>query len=170
MVVLVAVDGESLPDPTVPTGVDLADAFDDELVVLHVMPQDVFDERWKSSTQNTDPITSLVPDAGYGGHIQAISQPSGSSDFTIDQGESAAAGIAEEIATGSVSEPIDATYLGRVGEPAAEVVAEAGRQDARHIVIAGRKRTPAGKALFGSTTQSIILEADRPVTIVSKDD
>jgi len=34
------------------------------------------------------------------------------------------------------------------------------------VVLCGRKRSPAGKALFGSVTQSVALESAVPVTIV----
>lgn len=39
--------------------------------------------------------------------------------------------------------------------------------DADAIVMSGRKRSPTGKALFGSVTQSVILDARVPVTVVS---
>lgn len=39
--------------------------------------------------------------------------------------------------------------------------------DADVIVLAGRKRSPAGKALFGSVTQSLILNSDRSILVAS---
>lgn len=38
--------------------------------------------------------------------------------------------------------------------------------DADLIVLGGRKRSPADKALFGSVTQSVILESTVPVVVV----
>ena len=54
----------------------------------------------------------------------------------------------------------------RHGEPGQEVVEYAASVDADNIVVPGRKRSPVGKAVFGSVTQDIVLDADMPVTIV----
>lgn len=40
--------------------------------------------------------------------------------------------------------------------------------DADLIVVAGRKRSPAGKVLFGSVTQELILNSDRPVLVAGE--
>ncbi|WP_458210792.1 universal stress protein [Haladaptatus sp. NG-SE-30] len=38
--------------------------------------------------------------------------------------------------------------------------------DADRVYLYGRKRSPAGKAVFGSTVQRVVLDASVPVTIV----
>jgi nucleotide-binding universal stress UspA family protein len=53
------------------------------------------------------------------------------------------------------------------GEPAQRILSTADDIDADLIVLAGRKRTPAGKVLFGSVTQAVILGTDRPVMVCS---
>jgi nucleotide-binding universal stress UspA family protein len=51
------------------------------------------------------------------------------------------------------------------GEPAKRITAVAADVDADLIALSGRKRSPTGKALFGSVTQSVLLSADRPVLV-----
>jgi nucleotide-binding universal stress UspA family protein len=56
------------------------------------------------------------------------------------------------------------------GDPADAIVSTADELDADLIVVGGRKRSPAGKALFGSVTQSVILGANRPVMATGVED
>ncbi len=72
--------------------------------------------------------------------------------------------IAAEIAaetTADLDVPVEA--VGLMGDPADRIVEYAADTDARYIVSAARKRSPTGKAVFGSVTQGILLNADCPV-------
>jgi nucleotide-binding universal stress UspA family protein len=51
------------------------------------------------------------------------------------------------------------------GDPAEEILSLADEEDADQIVVAGRKRNPTGKVLFGSVTQDVVLGTDRPVLV-----
>jgi nucleotide-binding universal stress UspA family protein len=53
------------------------------------------------------------------------------------------------------------------GDPEEVLPRVAAEIDADLLVLAGRKRSPAGKALFGSVTQSLILNSDRPILVAS---
>jgi nucleotide-binding universal stress UspA family protein len=50
--------------------------------------------------------------------------------------------------------------------PADGIVALADEFDVDQIVMGSRKRSPTGKAVFGSVSQQVLLEADDPVTVV----
>lgn len=59
---------------------------------------------------------------------------------------------------------------GDSGDPAKSILAIAEEIDADLITLAGRKHTPAGKVLFGSVTQSVLLNTDRPVLVCSAEE
>lgn len=58
----------------------------------------------------------------------------------------------------------------RSGEAAAEIVRYADDAGADVIAIGGRKRSPAGKAIFGSTSQDVMLAANCRVLFSPTDD
>lgn len=62
---------------------------------------------------------------------------------------------------------VDYEYYETSGDPAPEIIAAADERDVDLICLSGRKRTPTGKVIFGSVTQSVILGTDRPVVTVS---
>ena len=53
-----------------------------------------------------------------------------------------------------------------VENTAATILELAEKADAELLVIGARRRSPVGKALLGSVTQSLILDADIPVLVV----
>jgi len=164
MTILTAVDGETVPSREVEQGAELAEAFGVEHVVLHVMPQDVFEEFRASASGSSS--RSITTPASYGSAGDQPLRGGSNSEYSVEDGERHATGVARDVARETLDDPADTVIKGRVGEPVEEVLLEADRRDARYLVIGGRKRSPTGKALFGSKTQSILLESDRPVVTV----
>ncbi|MGQ4557583.1 universal stress protein [Halobellus sp. GM3] len=56
------------------------------------------------------------------------------------------------------------------GSPADEILAHAEEHDVDQICVGGRKRSPTGKALFGSVTQDVILGTHLPVLVCGSED
>jgi nucleotide-binding universal stress UspA family protein len=79
--------------------------------------------------------------------------------------------LAEAIATEAVTEAdVEAEEIvGLVGKPSQRVIEYAEDVGANYIVVGGRKRSSVGKVLFGSVTQSILLNASSPVVTVMED-
>lgn len=61
------------------------------------------------------------------------------------------------------AEGIEVDIHGEYGDPSDEILAAAEEVGADSIVMSGRKRSPTGKIIFGSISQSVLLNADRPV-------
>lgn len=143
MAILCAVDDDALGASVVLTAHDLAEAYDEELVVLHVMTREQFETR-------------------------AADQ----SEYYVDDGVEHAAETAREAvreAIGDAGNVGNVVPRGRVGSPAEEILKEEQSLDPRYLVIGGRKRTPVGKVIFGSITQSVLLNAHNPVVTVMKE-
>jgi len=52
------------------------------------------------------------------------------------------------------------------GDPTKEIINTTDEIDADLIVMGGRKQTPVGKVIFGSTTQAVMLKSERPVLVM----
>lgn len=149
MVILVVVDGDKdIEDveETVTVAANLTEKYGDELVALNVTSKDEFlkEQQGKTSIADVEP------------------KP-------IERYENEAAARAREIVEQILDGSTDVTYMGRVADPADGIVETGRNVDARFIVIGARRQSPVGKAIFGSTTQSVLLTADRPVVTVMEE-
>lgn len=139
MTILAAVGGEHEPDRVVTVGEDLANAYDEDLLVVNVIPQDEFERR--DDVHKTE-------------------------QYTIEDGQNDAKSVAQSVVKATSDRPGRIRTRGLVGEVVEELLGETDRVNAGYLVISGRKRTAVGKALFGSTTQSVLLNSDIPVVAV----
>lgn len=64
---------------------------------------------------------------------------------------------------------VDYDVRGSKGEHGEAIVALAKETGSDLVLVGGRKRSPAGKAVFGSTAQEVMLESPCPVTFVRAD-
>lgn len=122
MSILAAIDDEDETD-VVQRGYELAQAFGEELVVLHVEPE-----------TNT---------------------------------KEAAEEVASKAIRLALDDPENATAAGTLGEPAPRILHEAEERDTSYIVLGPRKQTPIGKALMGSVSQLVLLNAPCSVVFVT---
>jgi len=144
---LAVVDAEESTKALVREAGELAAAIDAELVLLHVTTNDEYEEM--RQTMETIPDNSV----GYSAEKARV----GAEEFAADIGR-------------EVLEGIDADHeaVGALGDEQTEILDAAEAYDCDHLFIAGEKRSPTGKALFGDLTQSIILNFGGPVTVVTE--
>jgi nucleotide-binding universal stress UspA family protein len=142
MPVLAAVADASRDTTVVTVGRDIADAYGERLVVLHVMPETEFQDRREENL--------------------TYYQDEGVHDAKVTARRVAEAALECE----DVNTVPDVSVEGAIGDPAEKLLDGAAERDARYLVVGGRRRSPVGKALFGSVTQSVLLDADRPVVTV----
>jgi nucleotide-binding universal stress UspA family protein len=164
MSILAATDGSSVPDRVVEVAADLAAGYGEELIVLHVIPDDVFEKQQKTSVESTSDLAlTFAPEITYRELGDQTSSGGSGSGYSLEHAIHDAERVAEDITRKSVESVESASYHGRVGDVTEEILSLAEEAEPRYLVVGGRKRTPVGKAIFGSVTQSILLEADQPV-------
>ncbi|MCH7660121.1 MAG: universal stress protein [Euryarchaeota archaeon] len=136
MVIVAAVDRSDRASAVLGEAATIAEAFGEAVDVVHVLSREEF-----VSLERTN-----VSETGEAVPIEGVVE------------------TAENIANEAIDEAaVDGNPIGLVGNPADEIVEYAHDQGARYIVVAGRKRSPVGKALFGSVVQSVLLSAECPV-------
>lgn len=136
MPIVAAVDDDSSASRTLETAIKLATALDTTLIALHVFPDTEFERRWREEGLNAEEAEALAVET------------------------------AERLLSQAADIPKDVKITGRVGDVATKIVDEANRIGAEFVVIGGRRRSPVGKVLFGSVTQSVLLSATIPVVTV----
>ncbi|MDL5363269.1 universal stress protein [Halalkalicoccus sp. NIPERK01] len=101
------------------------------------------------------------PEETFESAVQGLDEPARSPDEVAKRSESVRSAIERFEAEG-----VSCKVRGAVGDPDELLVSMAEQIAADQLFIQGRKRTPAGKALFGSTAQAVLLNAPCPVTFV----
>jgi nucleotide-binding universal stress UspA family protein len=100
--------------------------------------------------------------------IETISETEGTSygeDTVLDGERAFARDFAEDVLDDVAVEYETAAAVAEEGERADQILGTAEKNGCDHVFIVGRQRSPTGKAIFGDTAQSVILNFDGPVTI-----
>lgn len=139
MVIIAAVDQSDRAARAVKEAKELSSAFDDTVHVVHALT--------KSEMVKMEGVHATRPDVQI------------SDNEVRETATDVAASVAADFDMPSES-------VGLVGDAKTEIIEYASKQNARYIVVAGRKRSPAGKTVFGSVAQSILLNSECP-TVVS---
>lgn len=144
--VLVAVGDEDSDrvDALARTAIDIAGPAGATVALLHVFSDDQYD-RVKAKLE-FGPDDEVTPDAVARRHA------------TI-----------RDLGAALEDAGLDYSSQGAVGEKGEQVVNAAETLDADLVLVGGRKRSPAGKAVFGSTAQEVMMNAPCPVTFVRAD-
>ncbi|WIV66142.1 universal stress protein [Natrialbaceae archaeon AArc-T1-2] len=112
---------------------------------------------------------TLAADAGLELHVTHVGtpgvptsqggyNPDRDRDLARKRAKATARETAEDVDAVEAFEPV-----GLLGNPAQELMEYSDERNAEYIVVSARKRSPMGQALFGSVTQALLLQADRPV-------
>lgn len=128
---------------------ELAAGVDASLVLLHVTSNEDYEES-RRAMRDVEAIE--------GGNYDVSQASEGAREFAQDVGEQVLRNV-----------DVDYEAVGAVGDEYEQIIQTAEDYDCDHVFIAGRRRSPSGKALFGDTAQQVILNFDGPVTVLTKE-
>lgn len=87
-------------------------------------------------------------------------------DHSYRTGIAGAEEFATDVGEMLVADDVDFRVRGAFGDKEDRILSAIDQHDCTHVFLAGRRRSPAGKAMFGDVTQSVLLNATVPVTVV----
>lgn len=143
---LVVVDSNEKVTELVTEASELAMGVDASLTLLHVTSESDYEQDRKA-------MEGVVGAEDVSYDVERAAE--GARQFARDLGE-------ELLGADTDFEP-----LGAVGSTAEEVLRTARDEGCDHIFVAGRRRSPSGKAIFGDTAQRVILNFGGPVTVMT---
>lgn len=144
---LAVVEGSESAKQLVHEAGELASGVDADLVLLHVTTT----EEYESTRTSLEQIPSIESSYTAGQALEGARQ------FAADIGREMLADV-----------DVEWEAVGRIGDQREEILDAAEEHGCDHVFVAGEKRSPAGKALFGDATQSVILDFDGTVTVVTE--
>jgi nucleotide-binding universal stress UspA family protein len=98
---------------------------------------------------------------------EAVGQILEAPDEDIDPDELAAQmSVTQEIMAELKADPVSTVPRATTGTSSGGIVSIAKDVSADRVIVGGRQRSPAGKAIFVSTAQEVMLNAPCPVTFV----
>ena len=141
--ILVPVDGSPTSDKALATAIQMAQAFNAHVRLIHVMEETAY-------------LAGYDPFGGYSGDLIRIMRESGEKILAQGMATVQAAGVA-----------VDTLLLDKLGQRLGEAVAHNAKLwDADLIVVGTHGRRGLGRLLMGSGAEQIIRQAPVPVLVV----
>lgn len=87
-------------------------------------------------------------------------------DHSYRTGIEGAKAFATDLGETLLADDVDFAVAGAFGDKADRIISAVDRHDCTHVFLTARRRSPTGKAVFGDVSQTVLLNASVPVTVV----
>jgi nucleotide-binding universal stress UspA family protein len=102
--------------------------------------------------------------------VYAVNSQFGGDETSSDELREGEAALAEFEAAVDGEATVETHQFVRGNRPEEDVLQYADEIDADELVFSVRDRSPAGKAIFGSVSQRLLLQSDRPMRVVPREE